>query len=83
MKIIMHKNSMDVVFDIIRRQYHDSKRTKYRGQWLSLGYTAHAWPVSQMCSLTIKTEDWKNWQILSHSSINKPRTKSGLPEGDY
>lgn len=79
MKRLMHKNSMDVFFTAERIQFSDAKRTKYRGRWQNLGYTGNPWDVSTPATLTIYTDQAKDWITLTQEQVYIPRTAPGIP----
>ena len=66
MKFIMHKNSMDVAFEIVRTQYQDSRRLILKGYWINLGYMGYPFALTRVVTLKLKRKDYKaNWKEIN------------------
>ena len=78
MRYIMHKNSMDVCFEVRKIQYQDSKRGILKGCWYNLGYSGHPFRLTNNQRITIKAGDWKNFWVTIKPDIK--RNSPGIPK---
>lgn len=76
MNFIMHKNAMDVCFQVVKTSYQDDKRKILKGYWWNLGYTGVPYFIDGPIKLTIKKDNYNDW-ININPTIK--RNKSGVP----
>lgn len=80
----MHENAMDVCIEIIKVQYGDQKRTKFKVRWWNLGYTGNPWLIpypdqfARPSVLELQNKDFSKWHNITHK-MHTPRKASGLP----
>ena len=80
MKVLMHRNSMDVAFEVKKLGKYKHGFYHLKGHWINLGYTGNSWPVSTTETIVVPENEYKeNWVDIT-GLINKPRTYSGLPK---
>jgi hypothetical protein len=79
MKVLMHKNAMDVAFDIFSTHHYKPGYITYKGQWVNLGYTGKPWSCSGKVKIDVKVGDRLNWVDIT-DKIKTPRKMPGLPK---
>jgi hypothetical protein len=79
MKTIMHKNFLDVAFEVHKLGKYKPGFYHLKGFWINLGYTGNPWRISDRETIVLAEEDYKtNWIDVS-GKLNIARTKSGIP----
>lgn len=75
---IMHKNCMDVAFEVLSTHFYKPGRRTLKGYWVNLGYMGKPWYLTYKTKIDIKEQDWSNWVDIT-DQVNQVRYKSGLP----
>lgn len=79
MKILMHKNCLDVAFDVYESHRHKPGYVTMKGRWINLGYTGKPWYLTETTKVFVREEDYKNWVNIT-DRFDNVRLKPGLPE---
>lgn len=77
-KVIMHKDCMDVAFEVYRTREYKPGEVNVKGRWINLGYTGHPWMLGLTTTIRIPKDKWDNWVDIT-DSYDKVRERSGLP----
>lgn len=79
-KVIMHKNAMDVAFDVMRIIEYRPGEHNVKGQWINLGYTGNPYRLySGHTTIRIPKHKWDNWEDIT-DWLNIKRNTSGRPK---
>lgn len=65
-RIIRHKRAMDACFRV-SKSYTFAHKTKLRGYWVNMGFKESFLLDENPRNIEIKTEDLKNWEVLSRN----------------
>lgn len=71
MKIIMHKNCMDLAFKMDSMQKRTNGDIVCEGHWVTLGYVGKPTKLTPDTTLILDPEVQGNWKILSQDEINR------------
>lgn len=77
-KVIMHKNAMDVAFDVYKVRRYKPGYVDLKGRWLNLGYVGKPW-VLDHAKLRLTEKQYKDWADIT-SWYDIKRHMSGRPK---
>jgi len=80
MKTIMHKNCMDVAFEVHEISKQKPGYYHIKGYWINLGYTGNPWVISNKETIVVSEDDFASNWVDIENKLYLPRTKPGLPE---
>lgn len=63
-RLIRHNTAMDVCFKVAK-SYTFPHKTKLKGYWVNMGFKESYVIFPSPTNIEIKTEDLKNWEVLS------------------
>jgi hypothetical protein len=65
-RYIRHQRTMDVCF-LVSKSYTFPHKTKLKGYWVNMGFKESYKILPGSSNIEIKTEDLKNWEVLSRN----------------
>lgn len=74
----MHKNCMDVAFEVHKSAKYSTKEWTLKGRWINLGYMGDPWYLTDKVTIKVPSDKKADWVNIA-DCYTDVRYKSGLP----